>query len=671
MQKLFLIIFIFSSKSYSQTFVDKFYQAAGAMYSNETCPAQSTNSLPCQNKTMAEKNRNDLQKTSETVFSNDLAKLDMARTQCVQAEWNSYSDPKNSKSAQNKKLIIDQMNQVIPTLMNINKQISLLVYKNSELEPKIPKTEGFQLSAKEKAQIQAKREPMLNEYNERQQQVTALVALYKMVQNQIPHGDDPVMNKFLLEHMGGYMQKGFVPVTEADFQKVSADINGELDAALDEVESTKKNGNYELSSSQKNRMALDPTLSAQWISKNPSQLASFQSFQCHVKLRDEGKKGLVKTATTVVTVASLALPLAGAIAAKAAEAAFVLESPALLSTVSVAARSLGLASVALGGISMAHQVANNCKPENGTTISGSCEKDAKMLTEQFSLSSCLVNVTLAALPASLRGSLKILKKLSPKEIEDLAAEVKSVAKIRDQSKRQAIIDKVSVLDDDSRFELGKKLLGEDRVKELGPEKLKALIDKVHAIPTTSETLPEKVALLAEGGLTPAEREIFMRGSVTGMPTKGSKLKTMEEVVAGLDASPNKSRLLGDMEGAKAKPDIKVMSDHFKNSMDGYAADIARKAKPSANDLDSLSYTAARYGSVATDAKEVARAETLVGTSFEQSLTYIPASQQAEYVQQYLWELQASTGSKIQNASQNFKANAIKKYLNAKKGWNLR
>lgn len=649
---------------------------------------------------MASANQKDFQITSENIFYNRLSELETARLQCSQSEWNSYSK-KTANGAENQKIVIAKMNEVIPVLRRMQKDLNALGAQVSVLEAKLPKksdTAGLVLSAREKTDLATKSAPLLKEYEERKAEMTALQALYKMKSSEIPDADNSVVNSFIIDHMGGYSNSKFIPVTSDSFEKLTTQMNANFDVSIKEY-AKDKTGSVDLSTDQKTYLALEPTLIAQLVRENPSQVLTIQNFQCQAKTRDQGKKRVETTAT----IASIAFPIGALGLAKAASSTFVLRSPILASRLATASKVLGFASVALGGLQAANQVANNC---GGTPtknkVEGSCTKNPKILTEQFSFASCLFDATLAALPLIAKGTalaarlgdkkaplsvlIEDLSKgkatakalLSPSEIDSLAQDVLGIAKIRDPNLRKAIIDKVSVLDDASRFELGKKLLGEKRVAEIDEDKLKALIDEVHAIPTTPKTLKAKSRLLEEGGLTNEEREIFMRGSVTGKPVASVPIDYAGQIDRAEGA--NKSRLAAEFELTKANPNMNVVTSEYKTAMDGYAAKVANSPNPTGIELRNASSVASRYGSITTDAQEIKKAETIVGSSYEKLLSSVTNAERgagnrfdpAEYAQAELQQKLANAAkSGPSRAATEFEVKAIKKYLNETKKWNLK
>jgi hypothetical protein len=177
---------------------------------------------------------------------------------------------------------------------------------------------------------------------------------------------------------------------------------------------------------------------------------------------------------------------------------------------------------------------------------------------------------------------------------------------------------------------------------------------------------------------------MMRTSTTGRvatTTADTTLKTTEQIARELPAGPTKSRLLGDIEGAKANPNIKVMSTHFKEAAEAAEKKIGTLTNGSANDLSKIEYSGSRWGSVAESAADKAAAENLVGRAARARLEKEVAEEAArasrmgvpfdkgKYVQEYLWSLESDPGKGLFAKATQFQINAIKKALNAA-GWNL-
>lgn len=317
------------------------------------------------------------------------------------------------------------------------------------------------------------------------------------------------------------------------------------------------------------------------------------------------------------------------------------------------------------------------KFQDGATCYNS-DFQTELYCESLASAASFIIPGMAALRAARLQKLAALagRSLSNAEIEALGQEALQASKIKSLAARQGVVDKVAELSDADRLELAKKLLGRTLTKEEETAILQA-----HGL--SSDQLLEKARILKEVGFSAEERELFMRTSLTGQPlTKGQQASQLA-LIQKLSDSPNKTRLLAEIEGASANPDIAKVTSQFQKAAEGYVKDAGGSvAKASGRELGDIEYTASRWGSKATNPADVARAENLVGSAARSRLETEMKSEakkasargypfnQGEYVSDYIQMLRSSPGKGLMKDATDFQIKAIIKEFNSK-GWNLR
>jgi hypothetical protein len=279
------------------------------------------------------------------------------------------------------------------------------------------------------------------------------------------------------------------------------------------------------------------------------------------------------------------------------------------------------------------------------------------------------------------------RKLTDAEIKALAKEAMEVSAVKG-AERKALVSEAATNPASTLARVG-NLKPADRLA-LARELLQRPLSKTesNAILTahnmSTEQLFLKARTLRNAGLDTPEVDVMMRTSTTGQVSTtaaSTTLKTTEQIARELPAGPSKSRLLGDMEGAKANPNINVMSTHFKDAAEAAEKKIGTLTNGNAYDLSNIEYCGSRWGSVAESAEEKAAAENLVGRAGRARLEKVVAEEAArasrmgipfdkgKYVQEYLKSLESGQGKGFLARATQFQINAIKKAFNAA-GWNL-
>lgn len=272
--------------------------------------------------------------------------------------------------------------------------------------------------------------------------------------------------------------------------------------------------------------------------------------------------------------------------------------------------------------------------------------------------------------ASAAGAIK------EQELAALAEEAIKAGKVRDLASRQELINKVRSLDEPELMQLAEKIYG----KTLS-QKQKDLILQSHKIEPdiltgkyTPEQLFEKNRLLEEAGIPSETRQVFMRSGLTG--------KSQQQIIQEMAPGPTKSRLLGDIEGTSASPDVTKMTNHFKEATNYLEKKVGNIQGASTNELRDIEYTASRWGSKASDANEVAKSKSLVGEAgrvrLEKEMAEAAAQStkakvpfdRSNYMVEKLNAMRKDLGKGFQREAREFQIKAIIDAFNAK-GWNLR
>lgn len=609
---------------------------------------------------MSATNQTELRALSENQFYNELAELEIERLQCSQTKSKSLQKPENVA------LLMNQMNEISPQLKKLRADINHLVGKNQILNGKIPKS-----VPPKPGTIEYQRKL---EYDDRNEEVKALMALESLLTSQIPFSETSVIQDLIDQAVS---KSG--PLNENEILASLKKLDSSLENSIHKINKTKSKStsNFELSTDQKVSMGTDEFLISQMIQKNPNNESEIKKLQCSSEKIKNGQQ-LVSAAGTV---ASFVVPVG---LASAGRLAFLMRAPMMAKKFTQISRVAGSASLIVGNIHGLENVFKACTKNieaKVQTASGSegtlsqCDYTSQTLTSDFNTSSCILNAALELLPNAggfLTKKIADRNSLLSKYISDIQ-NTPSLKKLS-QEEKEAYLKTAGSMTNAQR-KASTSLLAERSLSDVEKEGLIAahkIAEGKGYFELSPTELRQKLEKLRSAGYSEDESDLILRAGLAGQVAKikggGSVLDSVEK----MSDSANKSRLLGELKVNSVKPDVEASTALFKKSTTQYLEEIKNRGiTPSARELGEIEYVAARWASQTKDPKDLAAATKIYTDTIEKRFrTNGSGRDKGENVQDYLQMLQSDPGKGLHREASEWKRKTIIQYLNSK-GWNLR
>lgn len=391
---LFATFLAFSSGSQAAEFMDSFYRVLTNTFSSTNCnqtqvPRSAATSTPiCNDQNISNDNRQDLAQLTESSFYPRLVQLETSRLQCMKADWESFAA--NSSGQLNQTFMVTKMNAVIADLQFIKREVGRLSGQMQLLNGRIP-------NRVRTGEIRnSNYQPLLDEYNQKNEQAQKLLVAYQQRLSEIPNSDNPLVQEFIESQLSTFSDTP-TAVTPESFEALRRRVAEGFQNSITELnrEVRSRDG---LSIREKARLANDPDLIAQLSSENPNSTSTIARMQC-LASREQGTADAVRTGATI---ASFVLPGGAFMMARLARSAFVFNSARLSQNLMKSAKAFGWSSVALGSVEAANALHEQCLRSTQAQVSGQCGQTPETLIQQHQLSSCLWEATLNAVPALAR-----------------------------------------------------------------------------------------------------------------------------------------------------------------------------------------------------------------------------------------------------------------------------
>ncbi len=388
-----LFLFYFSQAQAAGP-LEQFYTSFIRGVSSGTCNAPESEQS-CR-KSAALQNQSQIQSVSSTIITNRLVELDNERNQCAKTQWDSLKG--NSAEAKEMKTArVQQMNTQLSQLQDIRNQLETLGREMAQ-GPSLATLQQSRKYAKNKNEIDQQIADAKKIVQDKEDLAHSFLALYNQKLSEIPNSDSPAMAKFI-ESRISTVSTQHKPIMLQDYEKLIDSVSKGFQESQDDLLKSKSGNSYNLSVDEKDRLAGDPTLVAQLTREFPSAGNSIETYQCQASQHAKTKENIEFGAN----VASFAIPGGAFVLAKAARASYVLRSPKLASSIEKGSKYLGWASVGIGGTEATAEIAKSCLAENKTRSVGSCTLSPKLVIEEFQMSSCVWDATLAAVPGAIKG----------------------------------------------------------------------------------------------------------------------------------------------------------------------------------------------------------------------------------------------------------------------------
>lgn len=609
---------------------------------------------------MSTSNHAELRALSENQFYNELAGLEIERLQCSQTKSKSLQKPENVAP------LMNRINELAPQLKKLRADINTMVGKNQILNGKIPKS-----VPPKPGSIEYQRKL---EYDDRNEEVKALMALESLLISQIPFSETTVIQDLIDQAVSKSGQ-----LNENDVLTSLKKLDMSFHNSVDKINNTKSksSSNFELSTDQKVSMGTDEFLISQMIQKNPNNETEIKKLQCSSEKIKNGQQFI----SAAGTVASFVIPVG---LASAGRLAFLMRAPLMAKKFTQISRVAGSASLLVGNIHGLENVFKACtknieaKVQTASDSEGSlaqCDYTSQTLTADFNSSSCILNAALELLPNAggfLAKKIADRNSLLSKYIFDIQNSP-SLKKLSQEEKEAFLKTAGSMTNAQRKASTG--ILTERSLSPLEKEGLIAahkIAEGKGYFELSPSELREKMKKLKESGFLDDEADLILRSGLAGQVAKikggGSVLDTVEK----MSDSANKSRLLGELKLNSVKPDVEASTALFKKSTTQYLEEIkSRGSAPSARELGEIEYVAARWASQAKDPKDLAAATKIYTDTIEKRFkTNGSGRDKGENVQDYLQMLQSDPGKGLHREASEWKRKTIIQYLNSK-GWNLR
>ncbi len=462
-----LVIFLFCKTAFSASSVEQFYSSFIRGISANSCKSIEAE-MTCQQNS-SKNNLSRLQAVSSSVISSRLVSLDNERRACAKSQWDSMNGSA-PEAVEMRKIRVEQMNTQLSQLQDIRNQLEDL----GRDIIRMPSLAGLQQSrkySKNKQEVDAKITDAKKELELKEQLAESLLTLYSQKLAEIPNSDTPVVAEFISSRLS-YMSKNFKPVTLKEYEIFVSSVSKGFQESTDDLQKSKSGNSYNLSVEERERLATDPTLIAQLAREFPGGEKSIEVYQCQARQHASTKNNFEVGAN----IASFAVSGGAFLAARAARASFVLRSPKNASLVEKGSRYLGFASLGAGGVEGSVNLVKSCLAENKTQVQGSCILNPKLVIEEFELSSCVWDATLASIPAAIKAGTGVYALKNGSGTTQLS---EFVAEMRKKYKKSLDYKFAGKLSDRDRAAAAESVIG----RNLTSEQKKAVIEAHKMDPT--------------------------------------------------------------------------------------------------------------------------------------------------------------------------------------------
>lgn len=373
----------FSSIGFAETNLDQSYRKIYEYFSGQNCSSiQQSNLIQCDPGKLTAKNLKDFSNFNEATYFTKLSELELERLKCGADYWKSLVEPSNQET------FINLIQEKLPKLNSIRKEINDLSVRNALLNGKIPKGNY--------AHLQNMNDPYKNlrsEYERNNSEIKKLTELYELIISGIPHSDVPLFRDFIEAKAGtsGLSLKNVQPISEAEFRSLTGKISqGFLQSTQSIIKSKKNDGFYDLSGELKERLGTDSYLVGRLTQQHPESAALIEKYQCQTLHRKKGREGVWDGVSYLGTALSLGAPAVIGAARLVWVSRAASTAKSAQSVTSNVSRLVSFSAMFTGAGASVSELANQCFKGDSSLIKDSCSQTPQTITQSKDLSNCIL-----------------------------------------------------------------------------------------------------------------------------------------------------------------------------------------------------------------------------------------------------------------------------------------